>query len=159
MQLLRIILFEGLIFFEAAMDKEQARQLIKDHGLRVTGPRLAVVLSLANLARPISYSEVLSQLGDRDWDDATIFRNLVKLKEAGIAPVVSRAEGIDRYALAGSRGEAHKHPHFSCDVCGRVACLPEEMKLSFEQQSAWSPSIKSAAIQLSGACPDCIEEV
>lgn len=139
------------------MNKETARQLLKQRGLRITGPRLAVIQLLAEARTPLSYSEVLKQLGDTDWDDATIYRNLIKLGHVGITPVVTRAEGIDRYAFVANKKDEHQHPHFVCDLCGRIACLPKEITMKVEEKDQWAASIRNAKVQLSGNCPECIE--
>ena len=138
------------------MTKEEARKLLQENGLRTTGPRLAVLTLLAKADSPLSHSEVLARLGETDWDQATIYRNLVKLRDAGIAPVVSRVDGIDRYALSRA-GTRHLHPHFVCDDCGRVACLPAELEKSMSMPGPWAASIEKAMVQLRGACPDCLD--
>ena len=138
--------------------KETAKQLLQDNGLRTTAPRLAVLRHLLEANVPLSHSEVLQRLGNNDWDPATIYRNLVKLKESGITVIASRAEGIDRYAIAGPRNDDHKHPHFLCDDCGKVACVPGEITLSTNASSAWAAAVEKAMIQLRGECPDCVED-
>lgn len=140
------------------MTKEEARGLLKERGLRVTGPRVTVLRLLAEADRPLSHTEVVQRMGDEDCDPATIYRNLVKLREVGLAPVVSRAEGIDRYALATSKGDDHHHPHFVCDDCGRVACLPDTVALSMPTDDPWALSVSQAVVQLRGECPDCRKE-
>ena len=146
-----------LLFRSArGMDKQEVRELLRDHGLRTTAPRLAVLALLAEADRPLSHSEVLERLGETDWDPATIYRNLVRLREVGIAPVVSRVDGIHRYAMAGAPGSGHAHPHFVCDDCGRVACLPAELTESMSMPGPWAASIQKAMVQLRGACPDCL---
>ena len=143
-----------------SLTKEQARHLIKAKGLRATAPRLAVLCILSTATHPLSYSEVIEKLGKTDWDPATIYRNLVKLKEAKLATVVSRAEGMSRYALARTEeGETdHKHPHFLCDDCGKISCLPNSLVPQVITDSAWAKSISKAMIQLRGECPDCLDE-
>ena len=138
-----------------SISKHQARALLKEHGLRTTAPRLAVLVVLAEADGPLSHTEVLQHLGETDWDPATIYRNLVKLRDAGVAPVVSRADGIDRYALGSADGREHCHPHFVCEGCGRVACLPAELTSSMAMEGSWSASIRQAVVQLRGECPDC----
>ncbi|MEM1181736.1 MAG: Fur family transcriptional regulator [Acidobacteriota bacterium] len=133
-------------------------QRLRDHGLRATAPRLAVIGVLAEATRPLSHTEVLERLGDTDWDPATTYRNLVKLRDAGVAPVVSRIEGIDRYALAGDSGDGHRHPHFLCEDCGKVACLPAELTDSMAIEGPWAESIKRAMVHLRGECPDCLTQ-
>ena len=138
------------------MTKNQARALLKDYNLRATGPRVAVVRVLAQAEMPLSNGEVLQRLGETDWDPATIYRNLVKLRETGVATVVSRAEGIDRYVLTAAGQQEHHHPHFICEDCGRVACLPEELIAWMKVQGRWSDSVRRAMVQLQGECPDCL---
>ncbi|MDE2806238.1 MAG: transcriptional repressor [Gemmatimonadota bacterium] len=136
--------------------KNEARRRLRERGLRVTAPRLAVLRILAAAEGPVSFTQVLDLLGDSDWDQATIYRNLVKLREAGLAPVVSRADGIDRYALAGDHEDSHRHPHFLCEDCGRVACLKEEVTAALSIDGRWAESIRGAMVQLLGHCPDCL---
>lgn len=139
-----------------SITKDEARKLLHESALRATGPRLAVLRVLAEAQNPLSHTEVLERLGETDWDPATIYRNLVKLRDAGVAPVVSRAEGIDRYALAEGQGDGHRHPHFVCEDCGRVACLPVELTASMSIDGPWAASIQKAMVQLRGECPDCL---
>lgn len=138
-----------------SITKDEAKKLLRECGLRATAPRIAVLRVLAASQNPLSHTEVLGQLGDTDWDPATIYRNLVKLRDAGVAPVVSRMEGSDRYALAQGQGDGHHHPHFVCEDCGRVACLPAELSVSLPMEGPWATSIQNAALQLRGECPDC----
>lgn len=140
------------------MTKDEARSLLKTRGLRSTGPRLAVLRVLSDSDRPLSYREVHDRIGgDMGWDPTTIYRNLVKLRDAEIAPVVSRAEGIDRYALADAREGRHRHPHFLCEDCGLLACLPADVVSSTSAEGPWAASIERAMVQLRGTCPDCLE--
>lgn len=136
----------------------QARALLQESSLRVTAPRIAVLRVLAGADSPLSHTQVLQELGDTDWDPATIYRNLVKLRDAEVAVVVSRAEGIDRYALAASDADGHRHPHFICEGCGRVACLPVQLAASLSMEGSWGASIQQAAVQLRGECPDCLRQ-
>ena len=138
--------------------KDQAKKLIQESTLRVTAPRVAVLRVLAEAQNPLSHTEVLERLGETDWDPATIYRNLVKLRDAGITAVASRAGGIDRYALAGTGDDSHHHPHFVCEDCGQVACLPE-LDASMSMDGPWAASIQKAMVQLRGECPDCLERV
>ena len=138
--------------------RDDARRLLKSKGLRVTPPRLAVLALVMNAESPLSHSQVVARLDDTHWDPATIFRNLVKLRDAGLILVVNRANGIDRYALPLTEGDTHGHPHFVCEDCGQVSCLPDALMASTKAPDRWSASIQGAAIQLRGACPDCIDE-
>ena len=133
--------------------RDEARRLLRDRGLRATAPRLAVLDVLAEADQPLAFSEVTARLEGTDCDPATVYRNLVKLREAGLAPVVSQAGGLDRYAL--STGDEHRHPHFLCDDCGVVTCLPEAVSATLEADGPWSEAVAEAMVQLRGECPDC----
>ena len=61
---------------------------------------------------------------------------------------MNRAKGVDRYALAEEGDGDHHHPHFVCDSCSRVACLPAEVGSSIAMEGAWAASIQQAALQL-----------
>ena len=141
-----------------SITKHEARKLLHDSALRATAPRLAVLGVLAEAHGPLSHTEVLDRLGETAWDPSTIYRNLVKLRDAGLASVVSRAEGIDRYALAETQEDGHHHPHFVCEDCGRVECLPEELIVSMSMEGPWAASIQGAAVELRGACPECLDQ-
>ena len=97
-----------------------------------------------------------------DYDPATIYRNLIKLTDAHITTVVSRVDGVAHYQLVNTDQtpghEAHQHPHFVCDDCGEIACLPVDLIKSIEVEGPWSLSVKHAQIQLRGECPDCFEK-
>lgn len=136
---------------------DDAKRVLQGATLRVTSSRVAVVQALGDAKHPLSHSEVVRRLGDADCDQATVYRNLVKLRDAGVATIASRAEGIDRYALALPDAPDHRdHPHFVCKSCGRVACLPEKLVSSMSLDGAWAESIRTATVQLRGTCPDCI---
>ena len=138
------------------MTKEQARKILQTSGLRATAPRLAVLQLLAKTTQPVSHTEVVKHLQASDWDPATIYRNLVKLRNSGIASVVSRVDGVDRYALSLSAENDHRHAHFSCEDCGKVACLPESVTSSISIEGRWRRSLEHAMIQIRGVCPDCL---
>ena len=140
-----------------SVTKDQARSLLKQHELRATAPRMALLVELSKADSPVSHTEVLARLGESDWDQATIYRNLIKLTEHGLTRVVSRAEGMDRYEFIGAGNtEEHHHPHFVCEDCKQITCLPVELTWSMKVDDGWDKSVQDAHVQLSGHCPDCI---
>ena len=136
------------------MTRGEARERLRTRGLRATGPRLAVMRILSGAEDPLSCRQVFERLGETDWERTTVYRNLVKLRESGLARIVSRVEGTDCYALASE--EAHAHAHFVCEDCGRLACLPRELTTSIQIDGPWSSSVRGATLQLRGTCPECL---
>ena len=138
------------------MTKEMAREILHNAGLRSTSPRVAVLTALALAQTPVSHTELVDLIDENDCDPATVYRNLVKFREVGIAPVVTTADGIDRYAMASSHDSTFPHAHFVCADCGRVECLPAELTASLHVEGTWAASIRNATVQLQGECPDCL---
>lgn len=134
----------------------ETKKLIRGLGLRVTAPRLAVLRVLADAERPLSHAEVVARLGDDAvWDRATVYRNLVALVGVSLVRVASHAGGICRYELAGNEKEC-AHPHFHCDDCGVVSCLPEAEVVT-PQRTKWTKSLRAAEVQFVGRCPSCAD--
>lgn len=103
----------------------------------------------------MSHSEVVETVGADDWDQATLYRNLLKLVEVDLARVASQVGGITRYEVRNDE-EPHHHPHFACQKCGEVACLPNA-KLAGAIEKQWEQSLLDSQMQLIGDCPNCLE--
>jgi Fur family ferric uptake transcriptional regulator len=138
-----------------AADLAEAKRCLRDLGLRVTAPRMGVVGVLESAERPLSHAEVVSRLGGDAslWDRATIYRNLVALVRAGLLRIASHAGGVCRYELARVRKNC-SHPHFVCDDCGEVSCLPEAEVVT-RKKTKWAKSLRAAEVQFVGRCPAC----
>lgn len=139
----------------------EAKELLKATDLRATAPRIAVMQLLAEEGRPLSHTEVVQRLGGGEWDQATLYRNLIKLTEVGLARVASEAAGIKRYELRGAPHSPRQlHPHFVCSGCGGVSCLPET---TITQDTAallalgdgWQEATLAASVHFVGRCPSC----
>lgn len=141
------------------LNLDTIKALIKSHGLRVTSPRVAVLNAISQRPHPLSHSQLLELLDTNTFDDATVYRNLVRLTEVGILQIVSRAGGMARYELSPSHEHSHpQHPHFVCDKCERVLCLPDDIVTPQTSNQSWKNALSTARIQLSGNCPDCLIE-
>lgn len=141
-----------------AAELADTKQRLRELGLKATLPRLAVLQVLEQADRPLSHAEVVARLGslrpggaEASWDRATVYRNLVDLESVGLVRIASHAGGVSRYELARPRGA---HPHFVCDDCGIVACLPEAEVVT-KRNTPWNESLRSAEVQFVGRCPSC----
>lgn len=138
----------------AKLSREEGRRRLHDAGLRATAPRVAVLRLLSTAKRPLSHAEVVDRIGTDDWDAATLYRNLIKLDEAGLARVASRVGGVTRFEAHGEDEPAHVHPHFACRDCGDVICL-HDTTLSIPKDEAWREALLDADLQVVGQCPSC----
>lgn len=136
------------------LSREEGRRMIRDAGLRATAPRVAVLRLLTESARPLSHAEVVEEIGTDDWDATTLYRNLIKLDEAGLARVASRVGGVARFSAQPDGEPTHVHPHFVCRDCGDVKCL-HDAKLTMAKGSRWRDALLDADTQVVGRCPTC----
>ncbi|MBM4291596.1 MAG: transcriptional repressor [Deltaproteobacteria bacterium] len=145
----------------APLSAADAKELLKVAALRATAPRLAVMQLLAEERRPLSHTEVVQRLGSGEWDQATLYRNLVKLTEVGLARVASEAAGVKRYELRGAPHSPRQlHPHFVCNGCGGVSCLPEvtvaqDPTALLALGAGWREAALAASVHFVGRCPAC----
>ena len=137
------------------LTRDEAKGRIHAVGLRATAPRVAVLRLLAGADKPMSHTEVVEAIGSEDWDQATLYRNLLKLVEVDLARVASKVGGVARYEARGDDDSPHLHPHFSCRTCGSVECLPEA-KLTGPVERRWNRSLETSELQLIGDCPTCL---
>lgn len=136
------------------LSREDGRRILHDAGLRATAPRVAVLRLLSDTDRPLSHAEVVERIGTDDWDAATLYRNLIKLDQAGLARVASRVGGVTRFEAKGDGEPGHVHPHFACRDCGNVICL-HDATLSFPKDDGWREALSDADLQVVGRCPSC----
>jgi Fur family ferric uptake transcriptional regulator len=135
------------------MTDSDERSLLRDAGLRATGGRIAVLRALRAAGRPLTHAELQDALAD--LDRVTLYRNLHSLTEAGLAVQIV-AGGLGRFELL--RGDSPtNHPHFVCDDCGVVVCLPEQVSVPTLSNDLWKRSVARASVQLQGQCPDCLD--
>lgn len=139
-----------------SLTRHDAKALLRAAGLRSTAPRVALLRLLAEAEHPLSHGEVAELLGDT-WDQATHYRNLVKLTESALVRVASEARGRLRYELRDAADEpAHLHAHFVCDDCGTVECLPEAV-VALPPVTRSGASLASAEVQITGRCTGCAD--
>jgi Fur family ferric uptake transcriptional regulator len=118
--------------------------------------RIAVLQQLLKEERPISHSDLVQSL-NQVGDQATIYRNLIVFVEKGLARVASTAGGISRYEMVQEGEEAHQvHPHFVCNSCGLVSCLPKTTLITTIVEE-WREKLHNSQLQFVGVCFECDE--
>ena len=105
--------------------REEVRSLIRAKGLRATGVRIDVLVALHEAGGPLTHEQVIGSLRDGVYDKASIWRILSDLADAGILRRMDLGDRVWRYELMDScRAVVDDHPHFLCEECGSVQCLP-----------------------------------
>ena len=132
----------------------KAKEILRSVGLRSTTTRVAVLKQLWIQDRPVSHSELVQSL-DQVGDQATIYRNLVIFVERKIARIASTAFGVSRYEIIRDGEAAHEvHPHFVCNACGIVSCLPKTIVIT-NVDTTWRERLHAAQLQFVGICIEC----
>lgn len=114
---------------------------------------MIVLRELAKLRIPSSHPELTERLAGDGLDRVTIYRNLLLLTKAGILVKTHLGDNVWRFELPhSSSGTEHgRHPHFVCNDCGNVSCLPE----SAVTLSGAAIKNQVAEVQLRGRCVGC----
>lgn len=103
--------------------EQDTEGLLREHGLKQTAGREALLEALLRAGRPLSHREICSSLAPLKYDPVSVYRSLDSFIEAGI---VHRIEGDNHawlFALCTCGRGSHCHPHFFCRACGSCECL------------------------------------
>ncbi len=101
------------------------RTLLRDRGLRATAARIVVLEVLHEQRGPMSHEGVMAQLPEGVHDKASIWRILSDLADNGLLRRMDLGDRVWRYELLDDcRSVTDDHPHFLCEGCGEVRCLP-----------------------------------
>jgi Fur family ferric uptake transcriptional regulator len=136
----------------------EIRSEIRAAGIRSTAPRISVLERLRRAAAPLSHAEITEELLPLGFDRATIYRNLVDLAEAGLLSRVELGDHVWRYEVRGPepRDGASEHPHFVCNDCGTVSCLPTvSVDIRPAPGSRRSVVAEISDVVLKGRCESC----
>lgn len=132
------------------------RDYLREHGLPVTGPRMAVAEVVLAADRHLSAEEVSRALAGRGTPvgTATVYRALEVLVRSGLAVERDFGEGFRRYEAAG--GAPH-HEHLLCTVCGAVAEFRDERleRMTTIIAEAHQYARQRHRLVIYGVCPRC----
>ena len=133
---------------------EDIRTMIRDAGLRCTDSRAAVLEHLVEATSPRSHADVAEQLVPEGLDQATIYRNLTDLTDAGLLHRLDLGDHIWRFEFRDDEAVDNEHPHFMCTDCGEISCLAS-VGLSFDGQKSAGLVGEVDEVFLKGRCVEC----
>jgi Fur family ferric uptake transcriptional regulator len=136
--------------------EEQARSILKQHGLSVTGVRSRILEVFLRKGEGLSHGDIEGHAGDQ-LDRVTVYRTLQSFLEKGIIHVIPSSDNSVRYALCRDEcGEGHHHDdhvHFICGVCGKATCLNEVGVPGIHLPKGYRAGQVSMVVK--GTCPYC----
>lgn len=136
--------------------RDQARELLRARGLRITAPRLAVLTALLDKHRPTSAQELLGTHDLLGMDQVTVYRTLNTLVDEGIAQAVGTTDRGRRFEVHACEGCRVDHPHLQCKKCGALECLEQGvLPALLVPTEVGGFLVDEAKLYLYGLCPDC----
>ena len=108
---------------------------------------------------PRAHGEITEELAPEGWDRATIYRILTDFVEAGLVRRTDLGDHTWRFELIRpeTKHESADHPHFLCNECGDVTCLPDEsVRIAPARGAPKAMRKKGLEIQVRGRCDRCV---
>lgn len=117
---------------EAARFELSALERLREHGLRVTQPRVAVVRVLGRTRLPLGAYQIRDKVAEAGGkiDVVSIYRILSALEESGLVHRIGWVDGF--LACTGRPGEESRTHHLICKTCGCVQEVPLVQAASIE---------------------------
>jgi Fur family ferric uptake transcriptional regulator len=133
----------------------QALEILQQHNLKKTSPRLAIIEALQVSGEPLAESEISVRMGSH-YDRTTFYRSMLTLEEAGVLHRVVVDKQMVKYALnpslASGRNPAD-HAHFYCNNCRKLVCLEEIHPGPYRLPAGFQTS--EAEVIIKGLCNKC----
>jgi Fur family transcriptional regulator, ferric uptake regulator len=134
-----------------------AESTLARSGFRLSGPRSAVVTTLADLGCSVTAKEIADRLHERGEEVgvASIYRTLELLDRLQLTRRVDMAEGVARYEPIDPSGDHHHH--LVCESCGEVSAFEDpELERAIERLAGRVEySVAAHDVTLRGECPAC----
>ncbi len=139
-------------------DLEEAMEVVRRGGLRLTSSRRLVLEALLTAREPISAEEIADGLGGRmtQSDIASVYRNLETLGELGLVRHFHAGHGPGRYVLVGFGDREY----LACESCGELQSVdPAALDGVRDQVRALSGfEARFSHFPIVGLCPRCAKK-
>lgn len=138
---------------------EHAEAALRRAGYRSSGPRMAIVDTLASHGCVLTAREISDRLRleGRHIGVATVYRSLELLEGLGLLHRLDTGEGVSRYEPAHPSGEHHHH--LICNRCGRVSAFEDASLERSVQKMARRLTfrVEGHDVALRGTCGSCLD--
>lgn len=127
---------------------------LRENGLRVTQPRIALLTALSHQNGPVSIEHLHAALKDRSCDLVTVYRCLSAFEGIGLVRRSFLHNGTGLYELTLSN--APQHYHLVCKSCGkteRVDYFPIQGMEAVLRERGYTQL--SHLVEFFGVCPNC----
>lgn len=129
--------------------------ILKQHDIKKTPGRIAILKSLQNSQFPLSEIEMKEQMEEM-YDRITFYRNMLTLTAAGIVHKIVVDNTTVKYGLNNcEHGHHHqnRHAHFYCELCHSVVCLKTVVIPDYDLPAGYE--CNDSDIIIKGVCKKC----
>lgn len=135
-------------------NKNDFAGILRKAGFRATPTRISVLSTLSASKKPLSPQGVIDAIG-KQADQATVYRILRALKEAGVTRQVDFRHNHPHYELTNVKD----HHHLICTRCGHSeelqGCDVEVMQKAALRQAKRFTAIEDHSLEFYGVCKSC----
>jgi len=132
-----------------------AIEILQNHNLKKTTPRVAIINALQSCNFPLSETEVKEKLGDL-YDRITFYRSVQSLMGVGIIHRIVIDNTTIKYAL-NKCTVVHNHQidhiHFFCNNCKSLICLHDIKTLRYDLPNGFNRN--ECEVIIKGLCDKC----
>ena len=141
------------------MENTQIETLLRQHGLKKTPVRVAVMRLLSDRGYALSQPELEDTFENKE-NRVTVYRVLRDLEEKGLIHKVYDLGGTAKFALCHSNCDEHhhhdEHLHFNCVECGNVYCINDTEIPTIRLPKGFQ--MRQLSLQAQGVCDTCTEK-
>jgi len=126
----------------------QALEILQQHQLKKTSPRLAIIEVLQSAITHLAEAEISEQMGSH-YDRTTFYRSMQTLSDAGVIHRIV----IDRFTVKYALRQLPDHAHFYCNNCRKLICLEDVQPGPYNLPVGFQTS--EAEVIIKGLCNKC----
>lgn len=140
----------------ATYSKDDLILMIKEAELRVTDHRLAVLTYLSKVKQPVTVYEIIDILRKKEnIDQATVYRNLASLHEAGLLRRLDFNHGHAHYELETGRA-SHQLVCSNCETIEKIEGISiEDTVKKMLKKSKKFKNTTTHSVEIYGLCKVC----
>lgn len=140
----------------ASYTKDELTNLLKEAGLRVTSHRLLVLQTISKAKVPVTVYELVDSLRTKEnIDQATVYRNLNSLQDAGLLRRLDFNHGHAHYELETGRASQQ----LVCSNCETIEKIEgvavDDVIKKMVRKSKKFKNTTSHSIEIYGLCKSC----
>lgn len=144
--------------------QEQFKSLLKQHGLKVTTQRVAILEVLNNRPGKHLTAEEIYDYVKKKYPDigiATVYRTIQMLSELNLIDKLNLGDGLVRYEISkkGKEETCHHHHHLICLDCGNIYAFQDDLLETLEDRIRITMGFEVVdhEVKLYGHCKKCRE--